>query len=293
MSNPPVIAPPVSFKPPVIAPPKSMVMVGAGKFRLGNGNPAMLGFEPVPTKNEKRGLFAIITGKAGTGKNSLAYSAVEEGPVLEIAIMERGTEGDAHMQQYTSRGVQRKIYVVDDKDPLNKIESERIWEDFRRTVFALYGFQGTIIINTIDEIYEIGRMAELGKLEKTMRRDYAAINRPMNELLSYFQKVDCVTNLILLSKGVDQWVNGENTGFTDYKGYPNALFMSDAMVVMTKEQPLAQPDDKRTTHLVPVPIEKRFKCTIMRAPADVKQEGQVLMGKDINFAEIKKRVLPT
>jgi len=289
--KPPVIGAPITFKPPVIAPPKSAIMAGGGKFRLGGGNPEILGFEPIPRGNKKSSLFLIIVGRAGSGKNSLAYSAVEEGPVLDISVLERGTEGDDYMQQYTSRDIKRKVFTIDDKDPLNPIEASRIWDEFQKIMFALYGFQGTIVVNTIDEIYDLGRVATMP--DKSMRRDYGAINRPMNDMLGYFQRVDCPTNLILISKGVDYWVKGENTGLMAYKGFPNAEFMSDCMVSMNKKT-MVEPDasDKKAKGMVLLPIEKRFSCTIMRAPAAIKHEGTTLYGSDITFKEIKKRVLP-
>lgn len=286
-----VIAPPTTFKPVVATSP---VMAGGGKYRLGGGDPQTLGFETVTPGNKKTALFLVITGKTGTGKNRLAYSAAEEGkPVLEIAIVEKGSEGDDATSEYTKTGlVKRKLFIVDDKDPLNQLQAKRIFEEFQKTVFALYGFDGTLVINSIDEIYEIGRMAIYETLEKVMRRDYGPINRAMNDILSYFARTDSRTNLILLSKGVDLWVGGENTGRTGYKGYPNAEFLCDTLVSLDKEVYVV-PSDKKAKDIVFLENEKKFSCTIFKSTADSSQEGKELKGKEITFANIKKLTLPS
>lgn len=280
-----VIAPPISFKPP------TPVKLAGGKFKVGGGVPSELGFNPINPINKKEGMFLIVAGKEGTGKNRLAYSAVEEGrPVLEMAIEERGSEGDANMAKFTSKGILRKVFNMDDKDTGNRLIAEKVWDDFQATLFALHGFDGTIIINGIDEIYRIARTALLK--ERSMRRDYGELNGPMNELLDVFQRSDCRTNLILLSKGLDYWVNGEvSMELCDYKGYPNARFMADTIVSLGKRV-LEEPADIKKKGMQVVPIDRRFFCTILKSPADTSQEGVRLMGNEINFMEIKRRTLP-
>lgn len=279
------IAPPTSFKPP--SPPK----LAAGKFKMGGGIPEKMGFEPISTVNKKKNIFLIIAGKEGTGKNRLAYSAIEEGrPVLEMAVVERGSEGDANTSKYTSKGILRKLFVTDDKDTSNKLTADRLWHDFQETMYALYDFEGTLIVNSIDEIYGMARDALLPG--KSMRRDYGEINQPMNDLLGWFQRVESKTNLILLSKGLDLWTNGEVSEIMcEYRGYPNARFMADAIVSLGKKV-LEEPQDKKLKGMQIVPVDRRFFCTILKSPADISQEGVRLMGNDINFLEIKRRTLP-
>lgn len=287
MSEPIRIAPPTTFKPP------APVRLAGGKYKMGGGIPENLGFAPISTINKKEGIFLIIAGKEGTGKNRLAYSAIDEGrPVLEMSVVERGSEGDIHTAKFTSKGILRKLFVTDDKDFSNKIEAGKIWDDFQETIYALYGFEGTIIVNSIDEIYALARVALL-EPGKAMRRDYGEINKPMNDLLGWFQRVECKTNLILLSKGLDYWTNGEVSEILcDYKGYPNARFMADTIVSLGKKVLEEPADPKKQKGMQIVPIERRFFCTILKSPADSSQEGVRLMGSDINFMEIKRRTLP-
>src|SRR3990167_6075944 len=135
------IAPPSTFKP--LALPK----LARDKFKMGGGIPSEMGFEPISTVNKKEGIFLIIAGKEGTGKNRLAYSAIDEGrPVLEMAVVERGSEGDANIAKYTSKGILRKLFVMDDKDTSNKLTADRVWDDFQETLYAFYDFDGTLIV---------------------------------------------------------------------------------------------------------------------------------------------------
>lgn len=263
-------------------------MAGGGKFRLGDGDPLKMGFMPIPVKNQKKALYLIIVGKQGTGKNTLAYSAIEEGPVCEISIIERGTEGDEHIQQYTQKGILRKTYVIDAADPLSSEESIRIFSDWQKTMYSLYDWEGTVILNTIDEIYDIARKAIIGKMEKVVRREYGDVNRAMNDILYYFTRVECKTNLILLSKGYDVWVNGENTGLMDYKGFPNAKYMSDGMISLDK---VTFRENKKDRSMDVIPIPERFSGTITRCPAAMKHEGLVVRGADLKFVPLKKRML--
>jgi hypothetical protein len=284
----------VSIKPISIVQPQSAAanavatLVGQGKFKLGNGDPEQMGFMPVPVKSKKQSLFLIIVGRHGSGKNTLAYSAIEEGPVAEIAIIERGTEGDEYMQQYTKKGILRKTFVVDAADPLSPDESGRIFREWQKIMYSLYGYKGTVVLNTIDEIYEIARVAINGRLDKTMRRDYGDVNRAMNDILYFFTRTDCPTNLVLISKGVDIWIKGENTGQMDYKGFPNARYMSDGMISLDKQTFV---EDEKTKKLKVLPVAERFSGVITRAPAATIQEGTVLKGTELNFMELKRRML--
>lgn len=277
------LAPPTSFRAPLAVNPiiKSPTGHIVGKF----DNLDALGFTQIPDKNIKKSVFLIITGKEGSGKNGLAYSAIDEGPVVEIQIQDRGTEGDEHNAALVRKGIKRKVIGNHSVD--TKPGAEAVFDEFLKLLYGLYGFPGTVIVNTIEEIYEIGRVAK----EVVMRREYGLINRPMTDVLSYFTRVDSPTNLVLLSKGVDVYVNGTIVhDKIDYKGYPGARGMSDCIVAIDK-QTYVDPGTKKANDLVLLPIDRRFSATIMRNPAALKEEGTVLRGKDLHFSVIKRKAL--
>lgn len=275
-------------RPATISAPDARMMAGGGKYRVGGFSPEQLGAAPIPTENSKRSLFSVIVGRSGSGKNTLAYSAIEDGPVVVCSVVERGSTGSGRIQQYLSKGIQRKVLLPDLADPTSPANAERMWDEILRFLFGLYGFPGTLIIDTIDEMYEIGRLALNGRLEKVMQRDYGPINRAMNDVFGLYALDSCVTNLILISKGRDVYMNGENTGMMEPGGWKNATFMADGVVYLSKDTYGAGNDRNRATVL---PVDQRIKGTIIKCPADLAMEGVVLSGESLKFTELKKRML--
>lgn len=268
--------------------PETRMMAGGGKFRVGGYTPEKLGAQPVPTTNVKRSLFMVVVGRSGSGKNTLAYSAIEDGPVVELCMQERGSTGSGRIQEFLKRGVQRKVLLPDLADPTSPANAERMWEEAQRFLFGLYGFPGTIVVNTGEELYETGRVAVNGRLDKVMQRDYGPINRAMNEIFGLYALESCATNLIIISKGRDVYIGGENTGIMEPGGWKNAGFMADGVVHLAKETYGAGSDRNRAQVL---PVDQRIKGTIIKCPADLAMEGTTLSGESLRFTELKKRML--
>lgn len=270
------------------AAPDARMMAGGGKFRVGGYSPEQLGATTMPTTNSKRSLFTVVVGRSGSGKNTLAYSAIEDGPVVVCSVVERGSTGTGRIQKYLEKGIQRKVLLPDLADPTSPANAERMWEEMLRFLFGLYGFPGTLIVDTCDEMYEIGRLALNGRLDKVMQRDYGPINRAMNDVFGLYALDSCPTNLILISKGRDVYVGGENTGLMEPGGWKNASYMADGVVFLSKETYGSGNDRQRASVL---PVDQRIKGTIIKCPGDLSQEGVVLSGENLRFVELKKRML--
>lgn len=268
--------------------PDARMMAGGGKFRVGGYTPEQLGAQPVSPVNQKRSLFLVVVGRGGSGKNTLAYSAIEDGPVVELCMQERGSTGSGRIQEFLKRGVDRKVLLPETSDPTSPANAERMWEEAQRFLFGLYGFPGTIVVNTGEELYETGRVAINGRLDKVMQRDYGPINRAMNEIFGLYALESCVTNLIIISKGRDVYIGGENTGMMEPGGWKNASFMADGVVFLSKETYGAGSDRNRAQVL---PVDQRIKGTIIKCPADLAMEGTTLSGDGLRFTELKKRML--
>lgn len=254
-------------------------------FRVGGGDPASLGFTPFEVRKPKH-FMLVIGGVDGTGKTALALTAAAMGrPVYLLSLSEK-TSGDKHMQKLCSRGnVFIKRFSTKEENPLqSEAIAKRTYNDVLRTLYALYGVDGVVIIDNVTELYEIGRMAIYGRIEKVPQRDYGAINSDMKSWTHLYAEGDAPTDSILISRVAPVYVGGEATSAVDFRGHKEAVYQCDMAIVMKKAI--------RTAEGRVNPVDKKFIAEVMRCKTRNIIEGKEYQGPaELNFEALKREAL--
>lgn len=85
------------------------------------------------------------------------------------------------------------------------------WQKFRAAYEdALMFNDGTLIIDTETDMYELVRDAQFANIAHPIARDYAPVNEAMNKLLNNAHASDMT--VIFLTKMHDEWINDKSTG---------------------------------------------------------------------------------
>lgn len=186
------------------------------------------GFRPVSTEIRKR-LIVSLQAPHKAGKTRWALTA--PGPIAYINF-DVGLEGvvepfiaagkEIMESQYrlTGRGAKGKM-----GDVKNEAAVE-MWERFQRDYFFAMdsGRFRTLVIDTGTEAYELIRLARFGKLAQVEPHHYGPVKAEFEEVIRAGLD-STTTNLILLHKVKDEYINDKKTGRKEFAGYSNMGFL--------------------------------------------------------------------
>jgi hypothetical protein len=190
------------------------------------------GFLPASTEIVPR-LIAAISGHERTGKTDLALTAPE--PVWYMSLDRGGNDIVAKFARSKTIHVKRFVMPRREK-PVTKREEGTavslvwvpIWEELKAEISAvLANNEGTLIVDTLSEMYVIHRLAAFGRLSGVRGREYDDINTELRQLM--WDIADSAMNVIFIQKmkkeykalpGQEgQWTGGfEPAGYTGF-GY--------------------------------------------------------------------------
>ena len=162
---------------------------------------------PAPSR-----IIASIEGTDKTGKSHLALTAPR--PIMYIAL-DVGTEGVIHKFQ----GEDLMVYQVEQPERLGSSQElmgryGEIWATVQDKISeALAMNEGTLIIDTFTEAYDICRLAHFGKMSQVQPHQYGVAYADLREVMRkvHQSKMSC----ILLHK----MGNNFNTGEPEMKGW--------------------------------------------------------------------------
>ncbi len=174
-------------------------------------NMESLGFLP-PSQVVPRRVVATLSGHEKSGKTDMALRTAPE-PVFFISL-DMGTEGVVH------KFVDRDIKMYEVKVPRNQPKEVYvgIWNDLLMRIRAvLDNNQGSLVIDTESECWELQRLATFGRLDQVMPHHWGPINAAKRELVREFYHSDLT--VILLHKMSREYKNDAWTGGWGRKGW--------------------------------------------------------------------------
>lgn len=173
-----------------------------------------LGF--ILQEEPKPRLIVSVQGEEGTGKNHFAFTA--PGPIA-VQSIDVGTEG--MVEKFIKQGKQifvkdydKPLTVGDLKDPelVNKTceEAEAFLNEWEEDFKKLVQSARTIVWDTATDLWSILRWARAGRMEKIPPLWYTQMNQEYSNMVQLAYRTN--TNLILIHKVKDEWVNNDKTG---------------------------------------------------------------------------------
>lgn len=201
----------------------------------GNGAAAKSTFAKVTSGTVKRRMIVSLCGEEKTGKNHCAFTF--PGP-LYVHSFDIGIEGV--VEKFVK---DKDIYVADyeldiDIDDMSAQQvsdaADVVWKQFMtnyRDGLASCG-NGTTVIDTDTEVWELLRLARFGKLSQVMPHMYGPVNAEFRDVVR--EAFNHNGSAVLLGKRVDEWENytgsdgkekGRKTGNKVRKGFTDLPFL--------------------------------------------------------------------
>lgn len=187
-----------------------------------------MGFSNVATGIPHR-LVAAVSGKEGTGKTHMLFTAPEPIFLFNIDI---GTEGVLEKFQVSGKD----IYVYDVRIPkgAKKEVYETLWHDVKERVEWVYKVnEGTLGADTSTEMYELARLAHFGKLTQVLPHNYVEVKSEWREILR--MAYDSRMNTILLNKVKPVYINNTRTKEYEIAGFDEMAYMVQVAITTFKE----------------------------------------------------------
>lgn len=207
--------------------------------------PPLGGTFQLATSAAPRRLVVAIDGMERTGKTETALSA--PGPIAYQSF-DIGHEGviQKHQDTKTIYFAQYEAVVERGMKPEEVAKAnEPVWETFVKDyklfiAQAKVGKVRTGVIDTASEVWEVLRLARLGKLTQVMPHHYTALNTEYRNLVR--EVYNTPANLILLHKLKAEWVDnpvtgkGGRTGQFERAGYSDSGFLVQCNVLAYRER---------------------------------------------------------
>lgn len=176
----------------------------------------------------KRRLIVSVQGMPKQGKTH--FSCTAPGPIAFLNF-DMGDEGvvDAKFPE-------KDIHIADYRVafPYEQPKADAAYKQFVNDYKAALGSDmRSVIIDTAVELWELERLAKLGKLSNVMPLQYGPVNKEYQELIR--KAYDSDTNLILIHKLRKRYVNDQWDGSWERGGFHDTGYLVQASVECYKE----------------------------------------------------------
>ena len=245
----------------------SKALAGAG-YRRASGGAA-------------RRIIIALDGQEKCGKTHFALTAP-----APIAVISTDVGLDGVVQKYQS---DKEIWVAEFQVDMNELKGlgvETAAKEARKTLAGIkkayrdvLGEAKTIIWDTATEVWEIMRMAEFGKLDQVKPHHYGPVNSAYRSMLRMSYDND-YTNLVLLHKVKDEYVNDKTTGHKKRSGFSDTGFLVQVNGNCWKDRDPG------------IGVPDRFHMTITDCRHNPEAEGMDLSGEDCSFPVLASLVFP-
>ena len=188
------------------------------------------GFLPIDT-SDKRGLIVSIEGDPNVGKTHFGFTA--PGPIA-VFDFDEGTSG------VVKKFPNKTIFTRTFRFPIAaKVEAEfdykRAWDDFVNSYMgAIQSGVRTVFIDTATEMWELVRLAELGRLQEVPPRFYSTVNNYWREVISRARSADII--LVLSNRLKDEYVGNAKTGGKVLAGNKDTHYDVDVALSLTRNE---------------------------------------------------------
>jgi len=250
-----------------------------GLNRTGAGNKfEQAGFVRA-AEDVKRRLIMAIDAREKSGKSHFALSGPEPVAVINLDV---GLDGV--VQKFQS---DKEIWVQDIPVNIQELkeltpqmaakEADRAYQQVLKAYKAVLGEARTIVYDNATEVWELLRMARFGKLDHVKPHHYGPVNAEYRELIrmAYDQSV---TNLILLHKMKDEYIDDKRTGLVKRAGFADTAFLVQMNALCYRGPEETVPDC--------------FHMQIMDCRQNAELNNVDVSGADLNFPFIATLVFP-
>lgn len=227
----------------------------------------------------KKRLIMAIDGREKSGKSHFALSGPEPIGVINLDI---GLDGVIQKWQDD-----KAVWVQDVKVNIQELkeltpqaaagEADRAYSTVVKAYKAVLGEARTIIWDNATEIWELLRMARFGKLDHVKPHHYGPVNAEYRELLrmAYDQER---TNLVLLHKMKDEYVDDKRTGLVKRAGFADTGFLVQVNALTYREPGVDVPDC--------------FHLQVQDCRQNAELAGVDLSGHDMTFQQLAMQIFP-
>jgi hypothetical protein len=224
-------------------------------------------------------LILAIDADEKCGKTHFALTA--PGPISYIDT-DLGLDGVVQKFQNDKKiWVSSQTVNIDQIAQLNPNEAsaaaEKVQRNIDRAYKAALGVARTIVIDNASDLWEIDRLAELGKLDKVLAREYGPVNRKYKSRIQA-ARAQGTTNLILIHQVKDEYLKNERTGKKKRSGFAATGYLVDANAFMYK--------------VASEPIPDRFHMTITDSRHNPEAEQLDISGTDLTFQTLAQIIFP-
>lgn len=182
-----------------------------------------------PQKGIIKRLILSVEGQEKEGKTSFALSAPDP---IAIINMDIGLEG------VIEKFGEKKIYVsdFDYRDATDQKQWEAMWVKMKRAYMDALEDKSvrTIICDTGTEMWELCRLARLGKLTQVMPHHYGPPNAEMRDMIRRAYKHD--KNVIWVHKMKDEYVKEVRTGKLERQGFKDIPYLVQATMLAFRDK---------------------------------------------------------
>jgi hypothetical protein len=233
-------------------------------------------------ETKPHGILISVEGQQKCGKTELGLSLPDPVYILNLNFGLAGV-----VEKHVKAG--KKIYVKNIQIPYTKelpgqaftILSTAAAEKWREAVLSLMEALNdkevkSIFIDTGSELWDLLRIARLGKLTQVLPVQYAAVNAEFRQLLQIL--LTCGKNVVLSHKVKPEYVNDQKTNRFERAGFGDIGF--DVQVELRLERDLKADGDNQ------------FVLTFMDCRANKNLKGQSLRGLDCQFLKVVKLIYP-
>jgi hypothetical protein len=183
----------------------------------------------------------------------------------------------------------KQIYVQDIQIPYSKdlpgapftILATAAAEAWRKAILSLLDAIkepsiSSIFIDTGSELWDLLRVARLGKLNQVLPIQYSSVNAEFRQLLQIL--LTCKKNVLLAHKVKPEYVNDQKTNRFERAGFSDISF--DVQVELRADR------DMKKEGL------DQFSLTVVDCRANKDLKDTVLVGKDCNFLKVVSLMYP-
>lgn len=178
-----------------------------------------IGFVEAPSEVTNKRVIASIASIDKEGKTDLSLSGPP--PVYYIDI---DVGGSGILEKFKAAGKEVYVYKLRFiREEVNQQLWEEQWEGFREVFVSALGLtEGTVIVDTASEMYELCRLARLGRLEQVPPLKYVEVNKEMRELLRL--AYESTMNVVLVHKMKPEWIGGQKTTNLEIIGWSDTEY---------------------------------------------------------------------
>ena len=178
-----------------------------------------IGFVEAPSEVTNKRAIASIASIDKEGKTDLSLSGPP--PIYYVDI---DVGGSGILERFKAAGKEIYVYRLRFiKEGVDQKLWEEQWEGFREVFVSALGLsKGTVIVDTASEMYELCRLARLGRLEQVPPLKYVEVNKEMRELLR--MAYESTMNVVLVHKMKAEWIGGQKTTNFEIVGWSDTEY---------------------------------------------------------------------